>query len=177
MTIARPTRLTGMRRARLLLVFLLFLGVGQLAWYGPRMPAVMATHYNGAGIPNGTMSRSVAAGVQVALLALLGAVFLGLPLLLRRMPAGWINLPHRDYWLAPERRKETLRAIEERVVLLGSGALSLLLLVSELSFRANLNPPPRLPTAPLVAALGGFVLFLAGWTFSFYRRFPRPRGG
>jgi uncharacterized membrane protein len=141
------------------------------------MPAVMTTHYNAAGVPNGTMTRSVAALVQVVLLGIVSGVFLGLPLLLGRVPPAQLKVPHREYWLAPGRLKETLSAIQARLSVFGSGSLAFLLLVSELNFRANLDPPPRLPTTPLIAALAGYGLFVGGWMLSFLRRFHRPSAG
>jgi uncharacterized membrane protein len=166
-----------MRRARLFFLLLVALAVGQLAWYFPRMPAVMATHYDGAGVPNGSMTRSMAAVVQIALLGVLGGVFLFLPISLGRVSSARLKVPHREYWLAPERRKETVLAIQERVSLLGTGLLGLLLLVNEFNYRANLNPPLRLPAAALFAIPAGYGLFFVAWMISFLRRFHRPKGG
>jgi hypothetical protein len=49
-----------------------------------------------------------------------------------------------------------------------------MLVISEASFRANLNPAPRLPTWPLLCSVGAFLGFLAVWMVSLLRRFPRP---
>jgi len=173
---ASAASLTPMRRADKVLVLLYVLALVQLAWYLPRMPAVMATHYDGSGLPNGTMTRAFAAGFHLAILGVTAAAFVGLPLLLGRMAPGLINLPHRDYWLAPERRAETLAALRGKLAGLGCGSVLLMLVISELNFRANLNPPARLPTLPVVGCLVGFVVFMVAWIVLIYRRFPPPPG-
>src|SRR5437762_12723974 len=71
------------------------------------MPDQVATHFDANGHPNGWMSRAA----DLLFTALLGG---GLPLFIsgicfaiRFLPPVMINLPRRDYWLAPERRAET----------------------------------------------------------------------
>lgn len=163
-----------MKRSGAVLLALYAAALLQLAWYFPQMPERMATHYDGSGAPNGAMTRTFAASFQLGILGILALAFAGLPALLGRLSPRLINIPHRGHWLAPERRAETIAALQSRMAALGCGALLLLLGISELNFRANLHPPPRLPAMPVVACIAGFVAFMAAWTVSLYRRFPSP---
>jgi hypothetical protein len=148
--------------------------LAQLGWYLPRMPAAMATHYDAAGLPNGFMSPGTALGVHLFILGVLALAFVVLPALLGKFAVGLINIPNRGYWLSTERKTASLAALRTRMEILGCAALTLMLVIGECSFRANLNPPPRLPTWPLLCSVGAFLSFLVVWMVSLVRRFPRP---
>jgi len=163
-----------MNRARLVLIALSAAAIAQLAWYVPRMPPLMATHFDGAGSPNGWMTRGAAAAFHLAVLGVAALAFIGLPILLGRMAPTRINIPNRQYWLAPERQAATVAALQRWMAALGCGVVLLLMAVSGLSFEANLNPPARLPTAPFLACLGAFLIYVVGAMIALYRRFPKP---
>ena len=138
------------------------------------LPETVATHFDGTGRPNGWSSR---AGYAV-FLAAIGA---GLPLvvvavvatLARRAPQ-WINLPHREIWLAEPRRSEALARAREQMWWLAC-VLALSALVVHLAvIGANMRQPAHLP---LPAALGTIGFPLAGmvaWAVSWQRRFRPP---
>src|SRR2546423_1804970 len=90
-------------------VLLLFVAAAAIdyALYLRLMPDRVATHFSGAGLPNGWMSRRQLALFDVGLLGFLLLLLIGLGLLGRFLPPTLINVPHRDYWFAPERRRES----------------------------------------------------------------------
>lgn len=151
------------------------LGTAQVLYYARRLPERVASHFDGAGRPDGWMPRGTYLALEVALLAFLLAIFLGLPRLLHRVPPSLINLPNRDHWLAPERRSETLRALARSMAGLGAGTVAFLLFVFELSHRANLAPGGRLSSA-IWAGLGLFLALTVVWLVALHRRFHVPRG-
>lgn len=162
-----------MSPTRWILLVLYLASLGQLAWHLPRMPAVMATHYDASGLPNGHMTTGTALGVHLFVLGCLLIAFVVLPALISRFGSSWINVPNREYWIAPERKAATLASIRARLEGMGCAALAFVIVVGELNFRANLNPPPRLPLWPFLATLAAFLGFMAVWMLSFYRRFRR----
>jgi uncharacterized membrane protein len=141
------------------------------AWH--RLPLRMASHFDGRGRPDGYMSReaffsqlAVVGGGTVVLLLLI-------PALLRFVPSRAINMPHRDYWLAPERRAQTL----ERIAIWGgwfaiaTGAL--LVVVLELTLRANVAGTNLDGTAANI----GIGLYVVGTLISLVRlirQFGKP---
>jgi serine/threonine-protein kinase len=97
----------SLRQPAIILALLYACFLSSWAWSASQLPERVATHFNGSGEPNGWMSRSAN---QMSML-IFGLVF---PLFVvvfcfaaRFLPAGLINLPDKDYWLAPERRGET----------------------------------------------------------------------
>ena len=102
------------RRAnKLMIFFTLVVLVAQLVyWYG-RLPDPIPSHFDANGQVNGEMSKL---GFYV-LMGSLNLIFLiGFPMLgklLGRLPDSMINLPNKEYWLATERRKETIAKSSE----------------------------------------------------------------
>jgi uncharacterized membrane protein len=162
-----------MNRMAGVLILLIVVAVAQLAWLAPGMPDVVATHFDGAGKPNGWMSRAGMVGFQLTILGVMGGIFLGLPVLLRRDPT-MINLPHREYWLSPERRDRTIATIRNWMTVVGCGVVLLLMAVTGMLHHANRMTPPRLSSPMFVACLSAFLLFIGGAIVALYRRFPRP---
>lgn len=128
--------------AALDLAFLALLG-----WAWPSLPDPLATHFDGAGVPNGWSSKAVWAGLSLAILVLLNAVYVALPLQIARLHA-------------------ELRA---RLLWFGATALAFLLAVSALVVRANQSPEPHLPGEIVWPLLAGYALFVLGWVVSAVR--------
>ena len=145
----------------------------QIGSYRPRLPERLATHFDGAGRANGWMSKDGFFVFHFVLLGLFGAIFGLLPRWLSRIPNSLINLPHKDYWLAPERRADSLAAVADAMAFLGALTLVFFAILGELTFRANLLPEPRLG-GEIWWLLGGYGFALVFWIIRLFRRFPRP---
>lgn len=156
------------------LILVLALAGGFVLYTAGALPAVVASHFVAGGAADGFMPHD-------AYVTLMLAVTVGLPLLLaaltgltRFLPPERINLPHRDYWLAPEREAQTLAYLASR----GAGFAKLLAIflafVHWLVVRANSAQPPHFPEALFFAGLAVFVaallLGLAGFVGHFSRR-------
>jgi hypothetical protein len=77
------------------------------------------------------------------------------------MPVSVINLPHKEFWLSPEWRDDTLSYIRVWSAWIGCALLAFLLFVMELVLRANLHTPPQLNTAAFVPAILSFIALVA----------------
>ncbi|HTS53867.1 MAG TPA: hypothetical protein VMH26_11380 [Burkholderiales bacterium] len=110
------------------------------------------------GTPNGWSSKPTYFALQGFIVLLATACFAALPAWLERAPANWVNLPNKDYWLAPERRVATLARIASTLTWFGCAALALMLTITSLVIRVNLGREPALPAAAIWALLGAFAL-------------------
>ncbi len=131
-------------------------------WY-PQLPDRLATHFGAGGAADGWMSKDGFYVFFAALMLGMFGMFSGIVWLVRRMPASMINLPNRDYWLDPERREITFEKLGRNMHHMGSATLLFMTAMLDLSFRANLEAPPRLSPLVwigLVAFLGGLGLLL-----------------
>ncbi|NCT84957.1 MAG: hypothetical protein GXC94_17565 [Comamonadaceae bacterium] len=85
-----------------------------------------------------------------------------------------LNLPHKDYWLAPERREATLARLGGHVSVLG---LQLLLLLAGIHVSLLLRSRPDWPQAPDAAwplGAAALALWFVVWCWQVYRLFPAP---
>jgi hypothetical protein len=148
-----------------------------LAWSVGQMPERVAGHFGLTGRADRWMGRT---GYLLSM-TLLG---LGLPLVLVVLTAlpglslHGINLPHRDFWLAPERIGETRAFLLAHSLWFGCLALSFLAGIHFLVVRANRQAPPRLSMPLLLLLLACFVGGILGWQASLtghFRREPTPR--
>jgi hypothetical protein len=81
-----------------------------------------------------------------------------------------INLPNRDYWLAPERRALALAKVQAFSVGFGNAMLLFLLLVFRDVLRANLLEVPHL-TMRIWFLLVLLAVFSIVWTVRLMRSF------
>ncbi len=145
--------------------------MGYWAWSGSELPERVATHFNAHGEPNGWMSRST----NQTFMLVFGLVFPLLIVLLsyatRFMPRGPVNIPHRDYWLAPERRRETSNYLVRGSLWLACLAVCFVIGLQFAIVQANKQNPPH---SSLSLIWGIVVPFLAGtiiWVVVLIRRF------
>ena len=141
----------------------------------PRMPDRIATHFGGAGRPNGWMTRAGLGSFDVRFLAFVLAVVIGSALLIRVLPVKLINIPNRDHWFAPERRRQSHARLLGHMLWFACLMVAFIMGVNHLVFLANLQPAgAHLPGAGIVALLVGFLAVLVLWIVRLYRLFPQP---
>lgn len=105
---------------------------------------------------------------------------LGLPLLIaaisfvvRFMPVSSINLPNREYWLAPERRDATYAFFSRQLLWLACLLVCFMAGLNWLTIQANTSTPVRMPTQLFLTFLGAYLASMAVWIVNFLRRFKR----
>jgi hypothetical protein len=112
---------------------------------------------------------------DVGILVFLVGLMLGLGLLVRVMPIELINVPHRDYWFAPERRRESAEKLGRQMWWIASATVVFVTGINHLTFLANLGPRPvYLSNTGFVALMVGFLGAIALWIARLYRLFPKP---
>lgn len=154
-----------------LFCLMVVLGVLQCVHVYSQLPAVMASHFTGRGIPNGWQPKP-AFFFLIGVVMLLSAIpaFI-VPRGLPTMPPEKINLPNKDYWLAPERREETWRFFSVQMAWWGCALLFLLLYAMTLAINANLPSVGYFDWQGMWHALGGFLLFTVLWIVHLLQHF------
>jgi serine/threonine-protein kinase len=85
-----------------------------------------------------------------------------------------INIPNRDYWLAPERAGESVSFLGEQGIWFGCIFLVFLAWVDELLVKANSTTPPALSTGAFLGAMALLFAAIGFWGVRMFRRFSRP---
>jgi len=140
---------------------------------GTALPEHVASHFVADGSANSSMPRGAYLGLMVGLTV--GLPFLlALPgWLMQRVPLSLVRLPHKEYWLAPERRASTLAFMTRRSTMFGAFVIVFLCYVHWLVVEANRAAPPYLATRPLVAGLLAFAICTMVWAGLFVAHFLR----
>ncbi len=159
-----------MKAAQRVFIFLLVVMVLHGIYYYPQLPEQVASHFDASGRPNGWMTRGTFVGFYWGMAGLAALIFLGLPRFLRRAPNKRINLPRREYWLAPERRAETVAYLGRQLLWMGSANLIFFIGVFHLAFQANLTDAPRLSPAAFQLIVA-YLIFTLLWVVRFVLRF------
>lgn len=142
-----------------------------LVWsYYPYLPQRVASHFGGSGVANGWMSKSGFAAFSIVFPIALATLLFGIQAsmsLLGRMPGSMVNVPNKWYWLAPERKEETIAFLADQtsrfMLATGVATTGLMGAVTFLVMRANLEPEPRLTgfwpvlVAYLIIVVGGSI--------------------
>ncbi|HTE05316.1 MAG TPA: DUF1648 domain-containing protein [Planctomycetota bacterium] len=127
-----------MRRVLLnLIVVLALAAVAQALYWAPQLPERVASHFDLSDRANGWMGRSAFLVTAIALHVFLAGLFVALPLLLDRIPDALINMPNKDYWLAPVRRRQSLAHLSSGLLAIGCATLVLLLVIFQGVFALN----------------------------------------
>ncbi len=136
----------------------------------------VATHFGGDYLANGFMTRDGYVAFSLAFSTVLPVIVAGAVGWLPRLFPRAVNVPNRDYWLAPERRDATLESIAIRAILLG-GLLALFMAgVHWLILQANAAVPPQLPARAFWTMLIAFLVAFAAWIGGFWSRFRDTAG-
>ena len=160
------------RRLMLALVFLAILPILEIAYYLPRLPDPMAYHFGLYGQPNGWASRSSYMFFECGLSVFMAMLFLGIYYLVSRVPHSTVNMPNKEYWLAPERCERTWDLIRRQLLKYGVATLVFLAYINHQTLRLNLGRSGRLEY--FWPGLIVFLAFVVVWTVRFFRCFPRP---
>ncbi|MFM8324583.1 MAG: DUF1648 domain-containing protein [Pirellulaceae bacterium] len=153
------------------IAFWILLALLQNAWYYPRLPEQVAIHFNASGKADSSASKSHATFLMLGLQIFLPSFLLLTSQLSRSLPIQWINLPHREYWLAPERREATLASMEQCLWWIAMATCLWILVVNHLTFVANLSGE-NLNLMPFLVGLVTYmaiVFYLAGGLVWKYR--------
>ena len=139
-----------------------------------QLPEIVASHFDAHGVPNGWQTRTIFFAFFVGSIVLATVVCFGVPLLIASVPPALINLPHKEFWLSPERRHSSLAFLRAHFAWLGCAVLLVGIFAFEFSVRANFQPNKRFDTASLLYVLAVFGVFLIVWMGRLLARFGKP---
>ncbi len=164
-----------MRLSRILLLVLLAVFLVRFGMQYADLPPVVASHFGVDGQPNGFMNKQVFLFFGLLPLGIAALVGLIVPSVTRAMPVNLVNLPNREYWLAPERKEVALGYLGSYLEWLSAGMVVFFLFVYELVFRANAEHS-GLANGPFLAGFATFMVLMVAWLVALHRRFALPTG-
>src|SRR5215469_3204832 len=155
---------------------LLLFGIAHFAQIYPQLPERMASHFAADGTPNGWGPKQGFFLLMTMIIGLTVIPTFVVPLKLKSLPRPKINLPNKEYWLAPERAKETYRFFRTYMAWFGCALLFVLLFGTTQAANANLPSIGHFNSAAMIYVMIGFAAFVGLWLISFIRHFQNvPR--
>jgi serine/threonine-protein kinase len=164
----------AMKLSRQWIGITLLIAVGHGIWAYTVLPERVASHWDGAGNPNGYMSRDGFVSFYLWLMVGLSTLFGGIGALVRVTPDDAVNLPNKEYWLAPERREATITTITQQMNAFTIMLNAFMIGIHQLSIMANLTPDKHLSNGVWVLLVG----FLGGtgfWVYKMITEFKVPQ--
>jgi len=137
---------------------------------GSELPARVASHFNFSGKADGWMPRGAYLFFVGALPVCFAAFFWFVSRATVHFPR-LVNLPRRDFWLAPERREFTAALLLNRMLWLALIVTVFFGGLHILTVKANHQTPPQLQMGGLLVLVMGFFLALIVWIASLLMRF------
>ena len=137
------------------------------------LPERLATHFDLDGQADGWMTRAshvrfiIGFGLGVPLFIL----FVGE--VVTRLGGAGLNIPNRDYWLAPERRARTLAFAQRQLTWMACLLVIFFAIINHLILQANTQTPVRLAGGQFWLSMAIFIGSIGVWMATFIRPFLR----
>ncbi|RYZ07394.1 MAG: DUF1648 domain-containing protein [Myxococcales bacterium] len=160
-------------RSRWALVVSCLAGMGYAWRVYSVSPAVVPVHYGPNGLPDRWGSPAELLAVHAGVIGVSSVLFAALPWLVRRAPS-LVNLPNKEYWLAPERRDEAAAKLEGWCGVFGT-ALNVLVITLQALLAGGTAQGAR-GVAFLLSVTLGFALFTIASCVWLYRSYRLPAG-
>jgi uncharacterized membrane protein len=141
---------------------------------GNALPDVVATHFGPSGEANGLMARAFFVRFMLIFVVVLPLTLSFLIGRLLKLPDTRINIPHREYWLAPERRADTVGRLQRHMQFFGALLAVFLCYVFWQVVQANSHSPPVLDNVRFSTGLATFMAALVTWIVILRRDFRPP---
>ena len=163
--------MTGLKLPRIIFGVIATAALAECALAYAQLPGRMASHFRASGAANGWMPKPAFFAVYAAMICVSALVGFFAPRSIEGKSSDRINLPNKEYWLAPERRDATFAFFRKSFAWYGCGLLLMLVLAMGLAIQANFSAPPRMPAGPILSVIVGFVLFNVAWVIGLLRHF------
>lgn len=142
----------SIRQIRWLFGLLLFVCFSHAAYYYKQLPAQVPSHFAASGHPDAWSGKDVFVGLYVFTIGICGVAFGSIGAVIARLPVSLINLPNKNFWLADERKEETISYLGAFMLLFGSATLGLLFFTFHQAFRVSLGRITTLEYMPFCIA-------------------------
>lgn len=147
-----------------------------LAHYYPRLPRVVASHFDQHGFANGWETKQRFFELFAGMTLLSAFLVFAVPTIIALMPSQLINLPNKQYWLGPEHRAASMQFLSAWSAWFGCAVYIVILLAFDYAVQTNLRAPYGPNPARLWYSLVVFAAFTLIWTIRLFGRFGRVPG-
>ena len=165
-----------MVRARTVMnaVFLLVVLLNLFSYF--ILPDNAAIHFAWGGGPDNWASKGMHILLFTLLMGVVYACFALSPRLLDGVPAKYISLPNRDFWLLEQNKPEAVRRLRALLYTFGTATGLLMLGTLILLVVANRSDPVRLNEDIFLIMFISYIVYTVWWTVRVFTAFRIPKG-
>ena len=160
--------------SRKILIAVGLLGSAQSLYFYTQLPDKVAIHFGSEGIPDSWASNETNLIIGICLYVSLFVFFLVVPFMINKVPARFVSLPNKYYWLSEERRDSTIGQIGRFLNIFGIAFIIFFIVLGHFVFIANMSNPVVLNENVVWSVAGCLIMFTVVWLFMFYRKFKYP---
>ncbi len=122
-------------------------------------PSIMAGHFNIQGLPDRFDTKGAFFYFEIQIMLTILAALIVAEGLLYIIPVEFINLPNKEYWLAPDRHSTTIARIGSFLEIIFSATIIVTQAAFELAANANLHKPIIFASQYMIPIIVGFFTF------------------
>jgi len=157
-----------------ILLALAWVAFAAYVWFtADQLPARVATHFGVNGVPNGWETQAGYVRFTLIFGAVVPAFVLGTFLIIRYCNGWGLNVPNKDYWLAPERRGQTFAFIQRQGIRLAVLMIAFFAGIHYMILAANAHVPASLPSTFVLWIVGPFLTATLLWAVIFTLHFRK----
>jgi hypothetical protein len=147
------------------LIFALFVACAvAFVWHTSNgLPVLVASHFGASGMANGFMPHKFYIFFMIGFIIGLPSLMVFITVYVLGSSKARINIPNRDYWLAPERYTETIAFLRACLIWFGVLLVTFLCYVHWIVVVANSVQPAHLSVPRLFGGLFAFFVALLLW--------------
>lgn len=150
--------------------------LASLAWAGIELPPDrVPMHFDASGSPTWFGTRTQFLGAGAVFGGIMIALGVGCHLLVTRGSLGTVNVPHKEYWVHPDRIARLRRMLATDMGWTFGVTLLFLSVVPLSAVHALTRRPPELPAGPVWVVVTVSVVGTAGWCVWLARYRYRPK--
>jgi len=140
-------------------------------YYWPLLPVKVAEHFDAGGNADRWTSKGVLVATHIGLQLGTAAFFGLIAWSISFVPESMMNIPNKEYWLAAERKAETVEFSKVLLLVVGAATCFFMLFLSLLVYRASLQDGQMWAFGfwGLMGVYLAFVFGLVGYNFWRFR--------
>ncbi len=148
---------------RIFMFLAIFFFISIHFYYYPAIPETMAIHFSFSGSADSWLSKEMYVYLISGVTLFVLLVFWGVGKMMAKLPDDLINVPNKKYWLAPERREQTIQDLRGDLNIIGAMTMLFLGLISAIVYRANLSEAASLDPGLFWPLLIGYIVLVIGY--------------
>ena len=136
-------------------------------------PNNVAIHFDSNGIPDSWTNKNINFLIEAFIYLLITGIFFSIPLIIKNTPSKFVNIPNKQYWLAPERKTYTSEMISNTLCWVGVGLNFFFIILGFIVLKTNMLRNVVLDNSIVYILLLALTVYMSIWLIKLYIRLKK----